>query len=457
MPSSAKLPPGPRGKLLLGLFFEFRKDLLGLLVRSAHEYGDMVSLPIAGRRRILLNHPDLIGQVLVMQQQKFRKSALAQAITRPLLGNGLLNSEGEFWKRQRRLAQPAFQKSQISEYAPAMVEQAIAHSSAWHDGEVRDVATEMSRLTCSIAVKTLFGLDLGPEADRVSKILPGLMRYTVKRARSPLHLPASLPTPANRRARTAFAYVNDLIYRLIEERRSRQSGGSDLLSRFIAATDEDGSHMTPQQLRDETITMFFAGHETTALTLSWTWYLLSQNHAAEARLHEELSRVLAGRTPRPEDAESLPYLMAVIYESLRLYPPAFVLGSRTANEPVELGGYSLPAGTTVLMSPWVMHRDARYFTEPLAFRPERWLDGLITRLPPYAYFPFGGGPRRCIGQGFAMMEALLVTATLAQRFRFELQQNQEIVPEPLATLRPRNGISMQIHFLESAWANTAAS
>jgi len=462
MPSSknsARFPPGPRGKLLVGLFFDVRRDLLGLLVRAAHDYGDMVSLPIVGRRRILLNRPDLIEQVLVIQQHKFRKSALAQAIMRPLLGNGLLNSEGEFWKRQRRLAQPAFQKIRINEYAPTMVEQALAHTSAWRDGETRDIATEMSRLTCTIAVKSLFGLDLGKESERVSEMLPGLMRYTVTRARSPLHLPASLPTPANRRAKAAYAYVDALIYRLIEERRSRpatgNAAGHDLLSRFIAATDEDGSHMSPQQLRDETVTMFFAGHETTSLTLGWSWFLLAQNPAAVSHLHEELSRVLAGRAPRPEDIDSLPYLTAVIYESLRLYPPAFVLGSRTAQQPIELGGYSLPAGTTVLMSPWVMHRDPRYFPEPLAFQPERWLDGLIARLPAFAYFPFGGGPRRCIGQGFALMESVLVLATLAQRFDFELQPDQRITPEPLATLRPRNGIRMRIHLREASRATAA--
>jgi|SRR5579875_144465 len=456
MPAPVKYPPGPRGKLLLGLFFEFRKDILGLLLRAAREYGDIVLLPIAGRRRILLNHPDLIEQVLVIQQHKFRKSALAQAVTRPLLGNGLLNSEGEFWKRQRRLAQPAFQKSRVSEYAPVMVERALAHTASWRDGEVRDVAAEMSRLTCGIAVKTLFGLDLGDEAGRITEILPGLMRYHVRRARSPLHLPANLPTRKNREAKAAFAYVNGLIYRLIAERRSRPPSGNDLLSRFIAATDEDGSQMSPQQLRDETITMFFAGHETTALTLSWTWYLLAQNPAAETRLHEELSRVLAGRAPAPENLDSLPYLSAVIYESLRLYPPAFVVGSRTAVEPVELGGYSLPAGTTVLVSPWVTHHDARFFPEPFAFRPERWLDGLIARLSPYAYFPFGGGPRRCIGQGFAMMEAALVIAALAQRFRFALEPHQHIVPEPLATLRPRNGILMRLSLRESSRPSAAS-
>jgi len=448
MPPATNRPPGPRGKPFLGVALQLRKHGLDLLARSARDYGDIVYLPLHfGESRLLLNHPDLIEQVLVVQQHKFHKSAMSKAATGRLLGNGLLNSEGDFWRRQRRLAQPAFQKTRVNEYAATMVEHALAYTASWCDGEIRDIADEMSRLTCGIAVKTLFGIELGPEADRVGETLNTLMRFQIKRIRSAFRLPENFPTPANRRANAAFQYLDSLVYRIIAERRARGADGNDLLSRLIAAMDEDGTQMTPQQLRDETMTLFLAGHETTALTLSWTWYLLAQNPAAEARLHEELARVFAGRASRPleaKDAESLPYLDAVIRESLRLYPPAYLI-ARLAIEPFELEGYSFPAGTTILMSQWVTHRDPRYFPEPLAFRPERWLDGLAARLPAHAYFPFGGGPRRCIGQGFALMEASLVAATLAQRFRFELETGQTIVPEPLVTLRPRGGIRMRIH------------
>lgn len=448
MPPTTNRPPGPRGKPFLGVALQLRKHGLDLLARSARDYGDIVYLPLHfGESRLLLNHPDLIEQVLVVQQHKFHKSAMSKAATGRLLGNGLLNSEGDFWRRQRRLAQPAFQKTRVNEYAATMVEHALAYTASWRDGEVRDIADEMSRLTCGIAVKTLFGIELGPEADRVGETLNTLMRYQISRLRSAFSLPENFPTPANRRANAAFQYLDSLVYRIIAERRARGAGGNDLLSRLISAMDEDGTQMTPQQLRDETMTLFLAGHETTALTLSWTWYLLAQNPAAEARLHQELSRVLAAREPRPleaKDAESLPYLDAVIRESLRLYPPAYLI-ARLAIEPFDLADYSFPAGTTILMSQWVTHRDPRYFPEPLAFRPERWLDGLAARLPAHAYFPFGGGPRRCIGQGFALMEASLVAATLAQRFRFELEMGQTIVPEPLVTLRPRGGIRMRIH------------
>ena len=448
MPQATNRPPGPRGKPLVGVALELRKHGLNLLARCARDYGDLVYLPLAfGQTRLLVNHPDLIEQVLVVQQHKFHKSALSKVATGRLLGNGLLNSEGDFWRRQRRLAQPAFQKTRVNEYAATMVEHALAFTARWRDGEIRDIADEMSRLTCGIAVKTLFGIDLGAEADRVGENLTNLMRFQIHRIRSPLRIPENFPTPANRRANAAFEYLDSLVYRIIEERRVRGAGGNDLLSRLISAMDEDGTQMTPRQLRDETMTLFLAGHETTALTLSWTWYLLAQNPAAEAHVHEELARVFAGRAARPleaKDAESLPYLDAVIRESLRLYPPAYIV-ARVAIEPFELGGYSFPVGTTILMSQWVMHRDPRYFSEPLAFRPERWLDGLAADLPAHAYFPFGGGPRRCIGQGFALMEAALVAATLAQRFRFELEPGQTIVPEPLVTLRPRGGIRMRVH------------
>ncbi|MHB8640447.1 MAG: cytochrome P450 [Candidatus Acidiferrales bacterium] len=448
MPTTTNRPPGPRGKPFVGVALELRKHGLDLLARSARDYGDIVYLPLHfGESRLLLNHPDLIEQVLVVQQHKFHKSAMSKAATGHLLGNGLLNSEGDFWRRQRRLAQPAFQKTRVNEYAATMVEHALAYTASWRDGEVRDIADEMSRLTCGIAVKTLFGLDLGPEADRVGETLSTLMRYQINRIRSAFSLPEKFPTPANRRANTAFQYLDSLVYGIIKERRSRGADGNDLLSRLIAAMDEDGTQMTPQQLRDETMTLFLAGHETTALTLSWTWYLLAQNPPAEANLHQELSGVFAAREPRTleaKDAESLPYLDAVIRESLRLYPPAYLI-ARLAIEPFDLAGYSFPAGTTILMSQWVTHRDPRYFPDPLAFHPERWLDGLAARLPTHAYFPFGGGPRRCIGQGFALMEALLVAAAIAQRFRFELEPGQTIVPEPLVTLRPRGGIRMRIH------------
>ncbi|MGH9689516.1 MAG: cytochrome P450 [Candidatus Acidiferrales bacterium] len=439
-------PPGPRGWPIIGLTFQVRRDPLGTMRRVAEEYGDIVRLPVALQDRILLNHPDLIEQVLVVQQAKFHKSELTKKITGPLLGQGLLISEGDFWRRQRRLEQPAFHRSRVNEYAATMIESAQIHIREWRDGEVRDVAREMMALTLDVAVRTLFGTTLPGEARHVGHAMTFLMRYQLRRQRSPLRIPENWPTPHNRRARRERNFLDSLVYRIISERQAEGTANhrNDLLSLLMNARDEDGSHMTSQQLRDETMTLFVAGHETTAQMLAWTWHMLGENRAVETRLHEELHQVLGGRPPAISDFARLPYLHAVMSEVLRMYPPAYVI-ARTAIEPCQLGGYDFPAGSTILMSQWVTHRDSRYYDDPDLFRPERWLEGLANRLPAGAYFPFGDGPRRCIGQGFAMLEAALVIGILAQRFQFRLVPGHPVIPEPVVTLRPRHGIRMTLH------------
>jgi cytochrome P450 len=437
--------PGPKGLPFLGVSLNLLRNPLEVMRSAAREYGDIVRIPVILQSRILLNHPDYIQQVLIFQQNKFHKSTLSKEATERLLGQGLLISEGDFWRRQRRLAQPAFHRHRINEYSSAMVDCAEAQGRTWRDGETRNMAEEMMALTLEAAVRTLFGTTLPGEAKRVGHAMSFLMRYSLGRARKPINIPASWPTPRNKRATREYDFLDSLVYRIISERKAQPSSNhrNDLLSMLMGAMDEDGSQMTPKQLRDETMTLFLAGHETTALTLAWTWYLLSQNPAAETRLHEELRDVLGGRPPEVADLARLPYLHAVVSEVLRLYPPAYLL-ARTAIAPFTIGGYDFGPGETVLMSQWVMHRDSRYYYEPDAFRPERWLDGLADRLPPGAYFPFGDGPRRCIGQGFAMLESALVIGTLAQQFQFRLAPGRPVVPEPLVTLRPKHGISMTI-------------
>jgi cytochrome P450 len=441
------LPPGPRGLPFLGVALDLRRDPLGILTRVAQEYGDIAHIPLLMQSRILINHPDLFEDILVRQPQKFDKGPAIKGAAKRLLGEGLLTSEGELWRRQRRLAQPAFHRQRLAEYGQTMVAQAQEHIRNWRAGEVRDLAEEMMALTLVIAVKTLFGAELTQQAGSVGDAVTLLMRYQIKRLRSPIKLSMKWPFPSNRRADRAYAYLDSLVYGIIEERRRRREAGEapadDVLSLLMNAMDEDGSRMSSKQLRDEVMTLFIAGHETTAVTLGWAWHLLAQNPAVEQRLADELCSILGGRAPSAEDLPRLTYLDAVIREVLRLYPAAYVI-QRTSTEPVELGGYSFPANTTVIISQWVMHRDPRYFDAPLEFRPERWLTGLADRLPPYAYFPFGGGPRRCIGQGFAMMEAVLVMATLAQRFRFVEPAGRQIVPEPLITLRAHRGIPMTL-------------
>ena len=443
--NGSRNPPGPKGWPLAGVTFEIRRDPLGTMRRAARDYGDIVRLPIAFEGRILLSHPDFIEQVLVIQQGKFHKSELTKRVTEGLLGQGLLISEGEFWRRQRRLAQPAFHRIRINEYASTMLESAQARIQEWRDGEERDIAGEMMALTLDVAVRTLFGTTLPAEARQVGPAMTFLMRYQLGRQRSPIRIPEHWPTPRNRRAERERTFIDSLVYRIIQDREAQPPADhpNDLLSMLMAAMDEDGSQMTPKQLRDETMTLFLAGHETTAQMLGWTWYMLGENPPAEARLHEELSSVLGGRPPGAADLGRLPYLHAVMSEVLRMYPPAYIL-ARTSIEPCHIGGYDFPTGSTMLFSPWVVHYDRRYYDDPGRFRPERWLDGLANRLPAGAYFPFGNGPRRCIGQGFALLEAAIVIGTLAQRFRFRLVPGHPVVPEPLVTLRPRNGIPMAL-------------
>ena len=440
------MPPGPKGLPVVGVAFEVRGDPLGMMQRYARQYGDIVRFQVMMQERILLNHPDFIEQVLVVQQSKFHKSELTRRITERMLGQGLLISEGDFWRRQRRLAQPAFHRARVNGYATTMAQIAEDHIARWSDGEERDVSQDMMGLTLDVAVRTLFGTTLPGEAGQVGRAMTFLMRYSLRRQRLPVRVPERWPTPNNNRARQELAFMDSLVYRIISERQAPNGGAAhhdDLLALLMDAMDEDGSHMTPQQLRDETMTLFIAGHETTGQMLTWTWYALSRNPEVAERLYEELHGALGGRAPEVSDLQRLPYLQAVMNESLRLYPPAYVL-ARMAIEPCQIGGYDIPLGATILLAPWVTHRDPRFFADPEAFRPERWLDGLAQRLPAGAYFPFGDGPRRCIGQNFALMEAAIVIAMMAQKFRLSLLPGQDVTPEPLVTLRPRHHIHMKL-------------
>jgi len=442
---SKKWPPGPKGLPYLGVALDLRRDSLGTLLRAAREYGDLVSLRVMGLGRILINRPEYIQQLLIMEHAKLHKSKLTKMAVGPLLGQGLLISEGDFWRKQRRLAQPAFHRSRVNAYSPVMVDCAAGRMKEWRDGETRDMAEEMMKLTLEVAVQTLFGTSLAKDAENIGKAMTFLMRRSLQLARSPFKIPVTWPTAANRRYRRDLDYMDSLVYRIIEERKKTGGAGrNDLLTMLMAAMNEDGSRMTPKQLRDETMTLFLAGHETTALALGWTWYLLSENPQAEGKLHEELAGVLRGAPAGVADLERLPYLHAVVSESLRLYPPAYML-ARANIAPVSVGEYEIPEGTTILSSQWVTHRDARYFEQPEAFRPERWMDGLEDRLAGGTYYPFGDGPRRCIGQGFALLELGLVVARIAQRFRFKLVPGHPVVPEPLVTLRAKYGIRMTIH------------
>jgi cytochrome P450 len=390
---------------------------------------------------MLVSHPDAIEDVLVTKARNFTKH-FALRMNSMILANGLLTSEGDFWLRQRRLIQPAFSRDRIAGYGAIMVAYAERMAGQWRDGEMRDVHAEMMRLTLEIVAKALFDADVGSEAFAVGESMEVALDAFLSRLFSLLPLPRWVPTPRNVRLKRAVRRLDEIIYGLIEQRRKSGEDRGDLLSRLLLARDEDdGSRMTDKQLRDELMTLFLAGHETTAIAMSWTWYLLAQHPEVEAKLVAELQSVLGGRSPTVADLPRLRYAELVMTESMRVFPPVYTIG-REPIEDCEVGGYRIPAGTCLLMSQWVMHRRPSYFDEPLQFRPERWQDGLARRLPKYVYFPFGGGPRLCIGNSFALMEAVLLLAALAQRFHFELVPGQEIVPAPSITLRPRNGVRM---------------
>jgi cytochrome P450 len=443
--SAKVLPPGPRPRFLTGNLRDLRRDALGLFVRCAREFGDVATIRIGLTRVYVLNHPTLIEEVLFNNPRNFTKHFGARLL-RAVLGNGLLTSEGEFWLRQRRLIQPAFSRERIARYAAVMVEFADRLTAGWRDGETRDVHADMTRVTLEIIAQTMFGADVSEQAVEVGEAVADMIEGQVRRFNSVLRLPPFLPTPANLRRRRSARRIDGVLYDIIQRRRQSANVGDDLLGMLIRACDQDdGKGMTDRQLRDEVITLFLAGHDTTALTLTWGLYLLARHTAAAAALEQELDEVLQGRPPTAADVARLRYTDGVVHEVMRLYPSAYVIG-REAVAPCELGGYTVPAGGTVLMSQWAVHRDPRWFDEPERFRPERWADGLERRLPRGAYFPFGGGPRVCIGNHFAMLEAVLVLAAVARNWRFSIPPGEpEVKPRPLITLRPAGPVRLVLH------------
>ncbi len=425
---------------MIGSLVGYYRDPLGFVRGVAQRYGDVALIHVAGLPFYQLSKPEDIHTVLVTQSRDFSKGALG-AERRLLFGRGLATSEGDFWRRQRRLSQPAFHRERIAAYGAVMAEHARRRVAAWPEGETVDLHALIMRLALEIVSKVLFGADVASQATEVGERLEVLMRFFASQANFTLRLlPRRIRTPGQIRFRRAVADLDRIVFELIAERRRSEKDGGDLLSVLIAARDDDdATQMTDQQLRDEVMTLFLAGHETTALALSWTFALLAQHPEVEARLAGELGEVLGDRPPEVTDVPRLEYAERVLKESMRLYPPAWIL-ARQALRDVEIGGYTVPAKAFVTVSQWVTHRDGRYFPEPERFLPERWEDDLEKRLPRFAYFPFGGGQRVCIGSSFAMTEAVLVLATIAQRFRFALAPGYQLIPDPSLSLRPKGGV-----------------
>ena len=413
------------------------------MLRCARDYGPVSYARLSGRPHFLLTEPADVEHVLITNHRSYSKGAI-QAREASLFGNGLLLSEGEFWRRQRRIMQPAFHRRRVEQYAGIMTAATERLLAGWRDGSTRDIHHDMMRLTLEVVVEVLFGADVHDRAHRLAQAFAVVGEHFQVVYDRTFFVPEWVPTPGNRRYRRALASLDREVDRIIRERRAGGGGGDDLLAMLLEARDEDGRPMSDRQLRDEVMGLFLAGHETTAHTLGFALYLLGRHPEAEARLLAELQACLGGRLPAVDDLPRLPVTEQVVKEALRLYPAVYsMLREATADD--QLGGYHVPAGTTVILPQWVIHRDGRFYREPEAFMPQRWTTELERRLPRCAYFPFGAGPRVCIGNGFALMELRLILPTILQRWHLEPASAAPLELMASITTRPRRGIPMVLH------------
>lgn len=424
-------------------YTNFLKDPLGNLSGWMKEYGDVFHFGVGNGHQYFVANPDMIREILVKQSNIFIKSGdytdekIGMA---RFMGQGLVTSNGEFWKRQRRLVAPAFHTQRVSAYADTMVEYGHQRMETWHDGDTLDIDHEMMELTLMVVGRTLFDTDVSTTAGPVKKAV----EVVQKASNTATILPHWIPTPLRIRSRIANNTLDKIVYGFINERRASGDDKGDLLSMLLLSEDDDGNRMSDKEARDEAVTLFLAGHETTANALNWTWWLLAQYPQVEAKLHQELDTVLVEKTPTLEDLRRLPYTANVIKESMRLMPPVWSIG-RTPNQDTEVNGYSFPRGTRVNVFIYGVQRHPDIWDNPNDFIPERWDDEGINDLPKYAYMPFGGGPRVCIGNSFATMEANLLLATIAQRYQFRLADGANIVPQPFITMYPKYGLPMIAH------------
>ena len=439
--TSSLPPPGPKGIPVLGHALSLSHGALEFLRQCALDYGDLVALRFFGKPILFVNHPDDVARVLATNHRNVIKG-IARRSDQILLDTGVSLSEGDAWRRERRLIQPAFHRERVARYGERMTGRIDQMVEGWRGGEILDVCVEMRALTLAIVSETLLGLDVRDEAADLPAALALALNCREARARSlDLLLPPCLPMPLNLRMRHARRRIDDIVQRAIDRRRTAGDDRDDLFSMLLEARDEDGRVMPDRQVRNEVVTILVGGHETVADLLVWSWYLLTQSPEVEARLFAELDAALGGRAPDVSDLPRLPYTGMIVSEVLRLYPPASIL-TREVTADFDIGGYRVARGTEIVISPWVLHRNPRYFANPEAFEPDRWADGLASRVPRYAYIPFGGGPRLCIGKSFATLEAILVLATVAQRFRLELLPGHLVVPDAIPTLHPKFGLRM---------------
>jgi cytochrome P450 len=451
-----KISKAPKGEPLFGHMRQFSRDSLAYAAASA-QYGDLVEYQFGPFPFYIINHPDLVAEVLVRDADSYQKTTSIKQVMKPAVGQGLFTNEGDSWKRQRKLAQPAFHTRRIANYADVMVRFAQQTMADWKDGEALNMEHEMSGLTMRIISKTMFDSDLTGDDAQIEQAVKVTLGTVDKRLNLLVPYPEWLPTRSNREFKQSIRMLDTIIQGYIDQRRQSEAAGNledraDLLSMLMAAQDEEtGSGMSDQQLRDESVTVFGAGHETTSVALTWTWYLLSQYPEVEQKLHEELDRVLAGRIPTFADLPNLPYTEMIIKESMRLFPPAWTT-TREAARDTTLGGFPIKKGRILMVNIYGIHHDARFFDDPWTFNPERFSPENEKNIQKYAYFPFGAGPRVCIGNAFAMMEGRLILATMGQRYQFDLPSDQKVEPMRMFTLKPKFGMQMTARLRETMTA-----
>ncbi len=455
---AALVPPGPRGNAVLGSIGDIYRDRLRFVLDVARTYGDVAQYRVAHMRMYQVSSPAGVERLLHDNHRNYSKDVPTFGTLRLILGNGLFTSDGDFWRRQRRLAQPAFHRRRVAAFGGLMTDATLAMLERWRPmvvrGEPVDVATEFMRLTMEVVTRALFSASVERDIDTIGRAITTLLNDVTFRFTFPFYPPLRVPTPRNRRFLSARATLDEVVYRIISGRRKEPAEHEDLLALLMEARDEDtGERMSDKQLRDEVITLFVAGHETTANALTWASYLLSTHVAVARRLQAEVDDALRGRIPTASDLPKLPYTRAVIDETMRLYPPAWIT-NRRAIEADTVCGYRIPRGATVSISPYVTHRDPMLWENPEGFDPDRFSPERSAARPHYAYFPFGGGPRQCIGKGFALMEATLVLALLTQRCELRLVPGHPVQTEAMATLRPRYGMRMTAHERRAPVANT---
>lgn len=431
----------------MGNLWEFRRDPLGFLSGLARDYGDVARFRLGGKSIVQVNHPDLIREILVTSPENYCKTGVLER-AKSVLGEGLVTADGEFHRRQRRLMQPAFSRQRILSFDKVFVSTARQVGDEWRTDTPIDLFHEMSRLTLGIITRALFSVELDSLAHQVEQALGIVLEHFQRLLISPLtRLTSHLPTPHTFRFQKARRLLDRIVYDMIADRRKSGGGQDDMMDRLISAQDDldHSAVMTDRQIRDEVMTLLTAGHETIATGLTWTWYCLSQNPKSEALLHEEIDRVLDGCTPTADDLPRLVYTEMALAESMRLFPPVWGMTRRAISDH-RLGGFQIPKGTILGLSQFVTHRDGRFFPEPLVFDPMRWTPAEREKRPKYAYFPFGGGPRVCIGEPFAWTEGILVLAALAQKWRIKIVEDQSLQLEPFLTLRPRQTLKAVLEY-----------